>query len=125
MADTSIRPPDLAHRWLVRGGGGQVAAHQRHQASQVLRGHAKSRPTPRRCLHEVLGCQGVPANQTVIFLTDGGEDVRDLPRDVYPLSEHYLGWLSVTMWLTVLVNMAQSLPRLPEVPDFAPGSAPP
>ncbi|MGH3197819.1 MAG: ISKra4 family transposase, partial [Streptosporangiaceae bacterium] len=30
---------------------------------------------PRRRLHEVLHSQGVQANQAVIFLTDGGEDI--------------------------------------------------
>ena len=74
---------------------------------------------PRRRLHEVLAAQGVQANQAVIFLTDGGEDVRDLPRYLYPLSEHHLDWFHVTMRLTVLANMAKSLPPLPEVPDFA------
>jgi hypothetical protein len=74
---------------------------------------------PRRRLHDVLAAQGVQANQAVIFLTDGGEDVRDLPRYLYPLSEHYLDWFHVTMRLTVLANMAKSLPPLPEVPDFA------
>jgi hypothetical protein len=74
---------------------------------------------PRRRLHEVLHAQGVQANQPVIFLTDGGEDIRDLPRYLYPLSEHYLDWFHVTMRLTVLANMAKSLPPLPEIPDFA------
>ena len=70
-------------------------------------------------LKPLLAAQGVQANQAVIVLTDGGEDVRDLPRYLYPLSEHYLDWFHVTMRLTVLANMARSLPPLPEVPDFA------
>jgi hypothetical protein len=74
---------------------------------------------PRRRLHEVLTAQGVQANQAVVFLTDGGEDVRDLPRYLYPLSEHYLDWFHITMRLTVLANTAKSLAPLPEVPDFA------
>lgn len=74
---------------------------------------------PRRRLHEVLAAQGVQANQWVVFLTDGGEDVRDLPLYLYPLSEHYLDWFHLTMRLTVLMNMAKSLAPLPEVPDFA------
>ena len=74
---------------------------------------------PRRRLHEVLAAQGVQANQAVIFLTDGGEDVRDLPRYLYPLSGHYLDWFHLTMRLTVLANTAKSLAPLPEVPDFA------
>jgi hypothetical protein len=35
---------------------------------------------PRRRLHDVLAVQNVRANQAVVFLTDGGEDVRGLPR---------------------------------------------
>jgi hypothetical protein len=34
---------------------------------------------PRRRLFEVLRSQGMQANQQVTFLTDGGEDIRDLP----------------------------------------------
>ena len=59
------------------------------------------------------------ANQPVVFFTDGGEDVRDLPLYLYPLSEHYLDWFHVTMRLTVLMNIAKSLAPLPGVPDFA------
>jgi hypothetical protein len=34
---------------------------------------------PKRRLFEVLRSQGMAANQQVTFLTDGGEDIRDLP----------------------------------------------
>jgi hypothetical protein len=34
------------------------------------------------------------------------------------LAEHYLDWFHITMRITVLANMAKSLPPLPEVPDF-------
>src|SRR5207248_9112483 len=34
---------------------------------------------PKRRLFEVLKSQGMQMNQQVTFLTDGGEDVRDLP----------------------------------------------
>jgi hypothetical protein len=34
---------------------------------------------PKRRLFEVLKSQGMAMNQQVVFLTDGGEDVRDLP----------------------------------------------
>jgi hypothetical protein len=74
---------------------------------------------PRRRLHEVLAAQGVQANQAVVFLTDGGEDVRDLPLYLYPLSGHYLDWFHITMRLTVLTNTAKSLAPLPEVADFS------
>lgn len=59
------------------------------------------------------------AGQPGVFLTDGGEDVRDLPRYLYPLSEHDRDWFHITMRITVLANTAKSLAPLPEVPDFA------
>ncbi len=49
-------------------------------------------------------------NQQVVFLTDGGEDVRDLPRYLNPQAEHYLDWFHITMRLTVLRQMTRSLP---------------
>lgn len=39
---------------------------------------------PKRRLFEVLTSQGMQANQQVTFLTDGGEDIRDLPRYLNP-----------------------------------------
>ena len=39
---------------------------------------------PRRRLFEVLAAQGMAANQSVTFLTDGGEDIRELPLYLYP-----------------------------------------
>jgi hypothetical protein len=49
-------------------------------------------------------------NQQVVFLTDGGEDVRDIPRYLNPQAEHYLDWFHITMRLTVLRQMTRSLP---------------
>jgi len=53
------------------------------------------------------------ANQAVTFLTDGGDDVRDLPLYLNPDSEHLLDWFHVTMRLTVMTNMAKSLRAAP------------
>jgi hypothetical protein len=39
---------------------------------------------PRRRLFEVLSAQGMQANQSITFLTDGGEDIRHLPRYLNP-----------------------------------------
>ncbi|MGH3718134.1 MAG: hypothetical protein ACRDRI_04685 [Pseudonocardiaceae bacterium] len=39
---------------------------------------------PKRRLSEVLTSQGMQANQQVTFLTDGGEDIRDLPLYLNP-----------------------------------------
>ena len=57
-------------------------------------------------------------NQQVVFLTDGGEDVRDLPLYLNPQSEQYLDWFHVTMRITVMAQMARSL-RSRDKPDLA------
>ncbi len=74
---------------------------------------------PRRRLFEVLAAQGMAANQSVTFLTDGGEDIRELPLYLYPQAEHYLDWFHITMRLTVMMNTAKSLPAPAE--DVAEG----
>ena len=64
---------------------------------------------PKWRLFEVLASQGMQANQQVTFLTDGGEDIRDLPRYLNPQAEHLLDWFHITMRITVLTNMARGL----------------
>ena len=66
---------------------------------------------PKRRLFEVLKAQGMQANQQVTFLTDGGEDVRDLPLYLNAQAEHLLDWFHITMRLTVMANMAKGLRR--------------
>ena len=56
-------------------------------------------------------------NQQVVFLSDGGDDVRDLQLDLNPEAEHYLDWFHVTMRLTVLGQYAKGLPA--EMPAAA------
>ena len=75
---------------------------------------------PKRRLFEVLTAQGMQANQQVTFLTDGGEDVRDLPLYLNPQAEHLLDWFHVTMRLTVMTQLAKGL-RAP--PARSPGRA--
>ena len=65
---------------------------------------------PKRRLYEVLRGQGMQDNQQVTFLTDGGEDIRDLPLYLNPRAEHLLDWFHITMRLTVLRQMTKSLP---------------
>ncbi len=62
---------------------------------------------PKRRLFEVLKGHGMQANQAVTFVTDGGEDIRDLPLFLNPSAEHLLDWFHVTMRLTVLHQMAK------------------
>jgi hypothetical protein len=64
---------------------------------------------PKRRLFEVLRAQGLQMNQDLVFLTDGGDDVRDLAADMSPCAEHYLDWFHVTMRLTVLDQYAKGL----------------
>ena len=58
----------------------------------------------KRRLFELLAARGMLANQQVTFLTDGADDVRDLPLYLNPQAEHLLDWFHVTMRLTVLTH---------------------
>ncbi len=75
---------------------------------------------PKRRLFEVLKAQGMAENQQVTFLTDGGEDIRDLPCYLNPDSdsEHLLDWFHITMRITVMTNMTKSLQPPPPDPDL-------
>jgi hypothetical protein len=79
---------------------------------------------PKRRLYEVLKSQGMQDNQQLVCLTDGGEDIRDLPCFLNPQAEHYLDWFHITMRITVMANIVKSLrPPPPEddLPDDARG----
>ena len=82
---------------------------------------------PKRRLFEVPQAHGMAANQAVTFLTDGGEDIRDLPCYLSAQAEHLLDWFHITMRITVMTNMAKSLrpPPPPRDPDLelSPGTA--
>jgi len=49
-------------------------------------------------------------NQTITFLSDGGDTVRDLQFYHSPFSEHLLDWFHITMRITVIKQMARGLP---------------
>ena len=78
---------------------------------------------PKRRLFEVLRSQGMQANQQVTFLTDGGEDIRDLPLYLNAQAEHLLDWFHLTMRITVMANMAKSL-RPPRQAQSSPDEPP-
>ena len=78
---------------------------------------------PKRRLFEVLKAQGMAANQQVTFLTDGGEDIRDIPCYLNAQAEHLLDWFHLTMRITVMANMAKSL--RPPPPDLESPDEPP
>ena len=73
---------------------------------------------PKRRLFEVLKAHGMQDNQQVTFLTDGGEDIRDLPCYLNPQAEHLLDWFHITMRITVMTNVAKSLQPSPPDPEF-------
>ncbi len=76
---------------------------------------------PKRRLYELLKAQGMQENQQMIFLSDGGDTVRDLPLYMNPQSEHLLDWFHIAMRLTVLGQMAKGIPTPPkDVPKSIP-----
>ena len=64
---------------------------------------------PKRRFCEVLRRQGLPADQPVTVLTDGGDSVRALVGDLPAGSEHQLDWFHVAMRLTGLGQYAKGL----------------
>jgi hypothetical protein len=67
---------------------------------------------PKRRLFEVLKSQGMQEYQQVVFLSDGGENVRNLQFYSNPQAEHLLDWFHVTMRLTVMTQTAKGLPGM-------------
>jgi DNA-binding ferritin-like protein (Dps family) len=64
---------------------------------------------PKRRLHELLKSQGLQMNQQVVFLSDGGDTVREMQNYLSPESEHLLDWFHITMRLTVMRQMLQGM----------------
>ena len=56
-------------------------------------------------------------NQQVMFLSDGGSDVRGVQQDLNPEAEHYLDWFHLTMQITVMGQYAKGLDTTPEKRD--------
>jgi hypothetical protein len=80
---------------------------------------------PKRRLFEVLKSQGLQANQQVTFLSDGAEDMRELPLYLSPESEHWLDWFHITMRLTETGQLAKGLAtEQAEEPGAAPEEPP-
>jgi hypothetical protein len=63
--------------------------------ARVFAGVGQIDTKPKRRLHEVLTSQGVLPRQRVTFLSDGGDNVRQLPAYLHPRSEHILDWFHV------------------------------
>jgi hypothetical protein len=72
---------------------------------------------PRRRLDAVLDAQGLAQRQTIRFVTDGGDTVRNLQQHLHGEGEHWLDWVHITMRITVMRQMAKSITSA-EVNDF-------
>ena len=64
---------------------------------------------PCRRLWELLKSQGMQENQQVVFMSDGGEDVRRVQEYLQPHSEHLIDWFHITMRVTVLQQQTKAL----------------
>jgi hypothetical protein len=64
---------------------------------------------PKRRFCEMLQRQGLPTDQPVTVLTDGGDSVRAFASDLPTGSEHHLDWFHVAMRLNVLGQYARGL----------------
>ncbi len=64
---------------------------------------------PRRRLWELMKSQGLQENQQVLFMSDGGENVRRMQEYLHPFSEHLIDWFHITMRLTVLQQQTKGL----------------
>src|ERR1039457_7182016 len=58
-------------------------------------------------------------NQQLVFMTDGGEDVRQVQEYLHPNSEHIIDWFHITMRLTVLQQQTKALTAETEAPGKA------
>ncbi|MBP9778580.1 MAG: ISKra4 family transposase [Rickettsiaceae bacterium] len=64
---------------------------------------------PKSRLNTMLLKQGFQMNQDIVFLSDGGDTVRDLQQNIAPYSEHLLDWFHITMRITVMKQMVSGL----------------
>src|SRR5258708_13256705 len=64
---------------------------------------------PRRRLWELMKSQGLQENQQVVFMSDGGQNVRRVQDYLHPQSEHLIVWFHIAMRLTVLQQQIKAL----------------
>ena len=57
----------------------------------------------------MIKSQGMQENQQVVFMSDGGEEVRQVQEYLHPNSEHVIDWFHITMRLTVLQQQTKAL----------------
>ena len=108
--------------------GKSLLAFRRHQegtkqssAGSALPGFRPSMKSPSVACSSCFNNQGMQENQQIDFLSDGGEDVRNVQLYLNPQAEHLLDWFHLTMRLTVLNQTAKGLPeRIGEGEDQMP-----
>jgi hypothetical protein len=105
-----------AHKqgWFEVIAGKSVVAFRRDEESEVPSakcfGFVQTYDEkPRRRLWELLKSQGMQENQQVVFMSDGGEDVRRVQEYLQPHSEHLIDWFHITMRVTVLQQQTKAL----------------
>lgn len=64
---------------------------------------------PKQRVYQVLKSQGMQPNQPVIFMSDGGDTVRQVQFSLNLQTEGILDWFHITMRLTVLKQLAKGL----------------
>jgi len=64
---------------------------------------------PRQRLWKLLKSQGLQESQQLLFMSDGGENVRRVQEYLHPFSEHLIDWFHITMRLTVLQQQTKAL----------------
>lgn len=64
---------------------------------------------PKRRLFETLKSYGMQMNQAITFLSDGGDDVRELQYYLNPQAEHILDWFHVTMKITAMSQIVKGV----------------
>ena len=74
---------------------------------------------PRQRLWALMQSQGMQENQQLVFMSDGGEDVRQVQEYLHPNSEHLMDWFHITMRLTVLQQQTKALTAETEAPGKA------
>jgi hypothetical protein len=105
-----------AHKqgWFEVIAGRSVVAFRRHDESDAPSakcfGYVQTYDEkPRRRLWELMKSQGMQENQQVVFMSDGGENVRRVQEYLHPFSEHLIDWFHITMRLTVLQQQTKAL----------------
>ncbi|MGI9306234.1 MAG: hypothetical protein ACR2P5_02915 [Gammaproteobacteria bacterium] len=114
-----VRAPHKAGFFEVIAGK-SIVAFQRNEAEDIPSakrfGFVQTYDTkPRRRLWELMKSQGMQENQQVVFMSDGGDSVRNLQAYLHPSSEHILDWFHVVRQVSRLNNCPASVQGRPDL----------